>query len=207
MKRGKATSAVIGTKAIGTRFNVLMTIQVPLRQNEKKQILFGSSMFKLGSSMFKLGSSMFKLDSSKLGSIDDGHPVIVLPVLVKTSAPSFRIFGKSTAARVSKGSEYDSCDGITVKEPKRHPHEHVTATIVIYYTCSGGVPSAADVKSAIDDLEELYQALEVNGKLGDAEFDFMKSELTVKDTIGIKTKIQTQPPKPSHPIDASVFPS
>merc|ERR1719453_26958 len=30
--RGKATASVIGTRAMGTRFNVLMTIQVPLKQ-------------------------------------------------------------------------------------------------------------------------------------------------------------------------------
>lgn len=33
--RGKAMSAVIGTRAMGTRFNVLMTIQVPLEQKPK----------------------------------------------------------------------------------------------------------------------------------------------------------------------------
>jgi Ca2+-binding EF-hand superfamily protein len=32
VQRGKATAAVIGTKAMGTRFNVLMTVQVPLQQ-------------------------------------------------------------------------------------------------------------------------------------------------------------------------------
>ncbi|KAK3285323.1 hypothetical protein CYMTET_6399 [Cymbomonas tetramitiformis] len=32
LKRGKATAAVIGTKALETRFNVLMTIQIPLQQ-------------------------------------------------------------------------------------------------------------------------------------------------------------------------------
>ena len=31
-KRGKATAAVIGTRSMGTRFNVLMCIQVPLKQ-------------------------------------------------------------------------------------------------------------------------------------------------------------------------------
>ena len=36
LERGKATSSVIGTKAIGTRFNVLMTIQVPLKQKDVK---------------------------------------------------------------------------------------------------------------------------------------------------------------------------
>jgi hypothetical protein len=211
LKRGKATSAVIGTKAIGTRFNVLMTIQVPLRQKEKKQIMFGSAKFApTGSSSPGLAgeSEMFYSAGCIVSDCLSEETGV-------DSAPKFRRLmkksGKSTAARVSKGSEYDSWDGLTVKEPKRHPDEHVTATIVMYYTCSGGVPSAADVKSAIDDLEELYQALEVNGKLGDAEFDFMKSELTVKDMIDITTKIQTQPPppapKPSLPIDASVFPS
>jgi len=34
IKRGKATSSVIGVKGIGTRFNVLMTIQVPLDQSK-----------------------------------------------------------------------------------------------------------------------------------------------------------------------------
>ena len=34
LERGKATSSVIGTKAIGTRFNVLMTNQVTLKQRE-----------------------------------------------------------------------------------------------------------------------------------------------------------------------------
>merc|ERR1711976_842836 len=35
IKRGKATSSVIGIKAMGTRFNVLMTIQIPLEQKPK----------------------------------------------------------------------------------------------------------------------------------------------------------------------------
>merc|ERR1719502_1483816 len=35
LARGKATSSVIGVKALGTRFNVLMTIQVPLEQKPK----------------------------------------------------------------------------------------------------------------------------------------------------------------------------
>ena len=77
----------------------------------------------------------------------------------------------------------------------------------MYYTCSGGVPSETDVKSAIDDLEELYKAIEVNGKLADAEFDFMKSDLTVKDMVDINSKLDTQPPKPDLPLNANVFQS
>merc|ERR1712045_216797 len=118
----------------------------------------------------------------------------------------------SSAARVSRGSEVldGIWNGISVEQPTRHPNEHVTATIVMYYTCSGGVPSTEDVKSAIDDLEELYQSVETSGKLGDETFDFMKSELTVKDVVDITAKLNTQPPpppKPSAPENAQVFPN
>ena len=50
---------------------------------------------------------------------------------------------------------------------------------------------AEDVKRAIDDLEELYQAVEVNGNLADEKFDFMKSELIIKDAMDIKKKVLT----------------
>jgi hypothetical protein len=92
---------------------------------------------------------------------------------------------------VSRGSFVDSWSGVTSNEQVRHPNEHVTATIVMYYTCSGGVPTAEDVKRAIDDLEELYQAVEVNGNLADGKFDFMKSELIIKDAMDIKKKVLT----------------
>merc|ERR1712232_769140 len=97
--------------------------------------------------------------------------------------------GKSSAARVSKGSFVDEWDGLTIQEPKRHPNEHCTATIVMYYTCNGGVPTDEDIIAAIDDIEELYRGIEGNGQLSDNQFDFMKSELTVKDVIDISKKI------------------
>ena len=37
LARGKATSSVIGIRAMGQRFNVLMTIQVPLQQQPRRQ--------------------------------------------------------------------------------------------------------------------------------------------------------------------------
>jgi len=98
-------------------------------------------------------------------------------------------------SRVSRGPYVDTWDGVTVQAPKRHQREHITATIVLYYTCSGGVPTGANVWAAIDDLEDLYRSGE-SGNLADKKFDFMKSELTVKDAIDIGTKIKLQPPKP-----------
>ena len=178
-ERGKATSAVIGTRAIGIRFNVLMAVQIPLQQKprEYKEDLFG-------------GNAVYT--SLRRGFLN-----------------SLRHIAASSAARVSKGSTLDdnSWTGLSVKDPVRHPSGHITATIVMYYTCSGGVSSEADVKAAIDDLEELYKAIEVNGKLADADFDFMKSNLTVTDMVDIQSKLDTQPPKPDIPLNANDFPS
>merc|ERR1719171_3140904 len=55
-KRGKATASVIGVRAMGTRFNVLMTIQVPLKQQERKE-RGGGGMF---GGMFGGGMKMKK---------------------------------------------------------------------------------------------------------------------------------------------------
>merc|ERR1711904_532057 len=66
--------------------------------------------------------------------------------------------GSASAARVSRGTEFDTWKGLTVKAPVRHPSEHVTCTVVIYNAISGGVSSEADVVAAIDDLELLYNA-------------------------------------------------
>jgi len=195
MKRGKSTSAVIGTRAIGTRFNVLMTIQVPLQQKQKEM-------------RFSFGDEMYGAESFSDEESEEEYCSFDMFVCKDLTSP--RRLAKSSAARVSKGSLHDSWTGLSVKNPERHQNEHITATIVMYYTCSGGVPSETDVKSAIDDLEELYKAIEVNGKLADAEFDFMKSDLTVKDMVDItiKSKLDSQPPKkPDLPLNADVFPN
>lgn len=102
--------------------------------------------------------------------------------------------GRSNAARVSRGSEFDVWNGLTVAQPKRNKSEHVTITVVIYNTCEGGVPTEEDVVAAIDDLEELYAACSVKGRLADAPFGFMKEKLAVDDMVAVTTKLATQPP-------------
>mmetsp|Transcript_108095 Transcript_108095/g.187577 ORF Transcript_108095/g.187577 Transcript_108095/m.187577 type:complete len:629 (+) Transcript_108095:61-1947(+) len=85
--------------------------------------------------------------------------------------------GTACAARVSKGSEFDVWDGLTVKAPQRHASEHVTCTVVIYNMISGGVPSQEDVVAAIDDLKNLYASCTDSGCLNEYQFDFMKEEI------------------------------
>merc|ERR1712167_510619 len=59
--------------------------------------------------------------------------------------------GSANAARVSRGSEVDTWKGLTKKTPVRNPAEHITVTVVLYFTVANGVPSEADVLAAIDD--------------------------------------------------------
>merc|ERR1719359_2307794 len=110
----------------------------------------------------------------------------------KMLCSSKRKVGSASAARVSRGTEFDTWDGLTVEAPKRGHKEHITVTVVIYNTVLGGVPSEADVIAAIDDLEQLYASC-TNGRLAEDKFDFMKEGLTVHDANKISKKIKTQP--------------
>merc|ERR1739848_741391 len=114
---------------------------------------------------------------------------------MRRSSPAPKV-GSACAARASRGTEFDTWKGLTAKTPKRNPSEHVTCTVVIYNAVSGGVPSEADVIAAIDDLEQLYAACSATGHHADQQFDFMKEELTVKDTMVIADKMTTQPYNP-----------
>merc|ERR1719160_1352128 len=239
--RGKATASVIGVKAMGTRFNVLMNIQVPLAQAPPP----ARPLVKLGACE-TWGPSGFGACAPKKAFGKKDGPKFMLNALenVEDLACEYQSYqdataeeegefdeeegayelledegrsitpthgpkiGSACAARVSRGTEVDTWKGLSVKEPKRHPNEHVTCTVVIYNAISGGVPSEADVVAAIDDLEQLYAACDVKGSLADQEFDVMKKELTVNDAVAIADKLSTQPYKPPthNVIGHDVFP-
>merc|ERR1711959_469814 len=112
------------------------------------------------------------------------------------SEPAAKKRGRANAARVSRGSEVDTWEGLSVKEPQRNAAEHITVTCVIYNTVAGGVPSEEDVAAAVDDMESLYAQCRWDGKLADAGADFMKAELTVADANKIASKVAAQPYKP-----------
>lgn len=117
--------------------------------------------------------------------------------------------GVANAARVSRGSEQDIWQGLSIRTSKRHASEHVTVTVVMYNTVTDGVPSEEDVVAAVDDLDALYEACSAQGDLKDGPFDFMKKELTVKDTVGIHQKSLMQPyvPPPAAVVNFDIFPA
>mmetsp|Transcript_42822 Transcript_42822/g.51423 ORF Transcript_42822/g.51423 Transcript_42822/m.51423 type:complete len:129 (-) Transcript_42822:222-608(-) len=69
--------------------------------------------------------------------------------------------GISSAAHVSRGTEYDNLEGKSLLKAKsftRRKSERITVTTVLYNVVVGGIPTEADVLAAIDDLEQLYSA-------------------------------------------------
>jgi len=139
---------------------------------------------------------------SEESSCTDAYSECVNDIPIKSlslarSAPKFKEakkrVGTANAARVSQGSKHDTWNGLTKTDPKRNDNEHITATIVIYNTIAGGVPSEVDIMAAIDDMEQLYASCHDSGNLADAKFDFMKDELTVKNVIDIQKKVNEQP--------------
>jgi huntingtin len=214
LSRGKAVSSVIGTRAMGTRFNVLMTIQIPLEQQKhpsrRKMLSMTAPPMPMGAPapdltcMLDLCESSMQMAMSVQSELSMQSEQMCTAMSSKEKAKKScrrgdasgggSVKGRSNAARVSRGSEVDIWKGLTVKNPKRNKSEHVTITVVIYNTCEGGVPTDDDVAAAIDDLEALYDACSANGKLADSTFDFMKEKLTVDDVATISTKIKTQPP-------------
>ena len=191
--RGKATAIHIGTRAMGTRFNVQMLVQVPLKQKEPSRgMIFDECCF----------SAACATDEGMLE--DDSDDELCMERCA--AAPAARAapkIGTSNAARVSRGSEEDVYPGLCNTAPERDPSQHATITVTMYYTVAGGVPSAAEVAAAVADLDELYKACPSDKKLVDCTE--VTAELTVKDMGDVGTKLKTQPyvPPPAPAADNS----
>lgn len=176
LSRGKATAIHIGTEAMQKRFNVQMLIQVPLKQKEKPQQL----VYKCAD--FSLESEFSEFIDKYCGEecFDEGGPR--------------GMQGVSNAARVSRGSKYDTWDGLTLTNPVRDPNQHITVTVTMYYTVMGGVPKQEDVKAAVKDLEALYESCNQKGGCKRLQDDTdITTELTNKTMSDIIKKVIEQP--------------
>jgi len=215
--RGKATASVIGIEAMGTRFNVLMTVQIPLEQKPKVPThrMYYQQWEALEDDLCmdmdeeQVPSMLCSAMASSPAPASFGVAFSGLERFKGSSGTRQSKIGKANAARVSRGTEVDVWDGVNNKEPKRDKHQHITVTVVIYNTVAGGVPSAQDVEAAIEDMERLYEACNWKGRLAESGANFMKSELTVSESKDIAKKIKEQPygvPECGLVKNAGVFP-
>jgi len=161
LARGKATACVIGPQCMGTRFNVLMTVQVPLKQQmpSPRAGVFGCAGFG-GGCLFGAPAGQAAFGAAPKAAAPKAPAAFGAAMTGSIGAVPLSPTGIANAARVSYGSEHDVWSGLTgyAKTPVRHESEHITITVVLYNVVAGGVPSEADVAAAIDDLERLYAA-------------------------------------------------
>ena len=161
--RGKATSSVIGIRAMGQRFNVLMTIQVPLQQSPAIP-RFGAGMagafpmagalpvpsaacssfsaspygfFGAPMTLKAMGATLKQKKCNPSAACTSGGDSLASALSIAEHMPRGVARrarqGQSSAARVSRGTEYDTWPGLSVKAPKRNSTEHVTVTVVLYH--------------------------------------------------------------------------
>ena len=187
--RGKATATRIGTRSMGTRFNVQMLIQVPLKQSKPVP----SREFECDDDDDCLDCCPMECEAGggESSCMDDGEVAFCAAAPAGRSAGST---GVSNAARVSRGSEVDVFSGVLNKEPQRDPSQHGTITVTMYYTVAGGVPCSADVEAAVSDLDALYKGCPSDKRLVDCTE--LTRELTVSTANDIAKKLQTQPYAP-----------
>lgn len=193
-REGKATSIHIGTEAMGSRFNVQMLVQLPIKQ-ENRHLMYGGGQ-KYKSKFDKSDDDWDIINCGYPKNMPDNwfdnpykenavstsfnHPMGINTIAASkkncsqdihiNSASQLKGFaGKSNAARVSVGSNNDIWKGVEKKYIKRDPNQHGTITVTLYYTVENGVPSESDIISAIKDLEELYSKCSKTMKLKEAK--------------------------------------
>lgn len=140
--QGKATSAVIGTRALGTRLNTLVVMQVPLVQTLPPPKKYSEQ------------EGEYMDDEDLEWSLDTSE----MKTQYRGCKRSCKKSGKSSAGRVSIGTQVNQQAAPLPSSIKRHKIVPITATIMLYYVVEGGVPSRADIERAVSELDTLYAA-------------------------------------------------
>lgn len=149
VEAGRATTAVIGTRNLGTRLNAFVVIQVPMKQ-EGCRYRGGYGAPKGAAMCAASACEDEELDGCFYELCSGEGDTMCVKELVRGATP----VGKSSAGRVSVGKKVGLSRRIVVKE--RHESAHMTATVMLFYAVKGGVPSAEDVARAGTELDILY---------------------------------------------------
>lgn len=166
---GSAVAMCIGPKALGPKFNVCMTVQLPLKQKEVARYRGGG-----GAQPAAFGAVTLcgEANEDAFGSSDGfsfGGSINPAACSMRGLVEQREQIGKSTAARVSKGSlATTDWKGLHANQNwTRHPTEHATITVTFYFAVEGGVPSAPDVRRAIKELDDFFEKLGTGGRRAD----------------------------------------
>ena len=177
----KAEATHIGIREMGKCMNVLMTIQLPIKQKPRKarsKGFYTSSNAECGVTGFESCES-FSFRSAPVG--------------------------ESYVARISRGDEEGEYPGLGNKNPVRHDEEHPTITVIFYYVLKDGVPSLEDTMKAVQIMEEMYKATDSKNI---KEMSHMKAEAIPEAIAQIAEKIKLQPwQPPAQTVTNSGFPS
>lgn len=158
---GKKTADYIGVPAISESFNALMIIQIPLQQRGQSQTSFGTGLNNsIFSSKVNISPAPVPFGSLFRTSLHRGDFSVTRPANV------------SNPAGASRGDNCGQFTGLRVRDPIRSSNEHITVTVELYRTVVGGVPSTADVLTAVKELDALYAACS-SGNLNSPKFNFM----------------------------------
>lgn len=186
---GSAVAMCIGPKALGPKFNVCMTVQLPLKQREVARYRGiskggggggggylplggggGGGGFSFGEAYEgSSGSDVALLAMGGGGSFGSGGGYNPAACAMRGLVEQREPIGKSTAARVSKGDVATTdWKGLHANQNwTRHPTQHATVTVTFYFAVEGGVPSAPDVRRAIAELDQFFEKLGTGGRRAD----------------------------------------
>ena len=171
-KKGKASATRIGLRCLGKRFNVVLTLQIPLKIKQEETCMCMD--YQASYSYFPNSSFLKEFDEGDADPVNYKSLCGVPQEMSEESGAVFRGMppcleslpvGVSSAARVSIGSEVARLGDLAQKKPVRNEEEHITLTVIIYNAVQGGVPSEDDVKAAIDDMENLFESCSWNGNI------------------------------------------
>jgi huntingtin len=171
LSRGKATATVIGIKQMGTRFNVIISAQIPLKQRNIRSSnplewtlgqpkSSGSYMFHKNGMAHE--SATFSASSMSYGAVTNGASPVY------RGGPSRSAGSTASAARVSHGTRVGHFKVPHLTDAKRHETEHITITVTMYYALDGDL-SEETKDEACQDLEKLFEACYWSGRLADPE--------------------------------------
>lgn len=171
VRKGKATSTILGMEHMGKTCNIIAVIQIPLEDKpptppplQVRGLSLGHFSSPLACDESLEGCAAYR--SLPLACDEPLEECATYRSLGNLGIPDSAPLPKpaSFVARVSQGQTIKEVLTTCAKERKRHPTQRITITVHSYFVCEGGIPSAQDLQKAVQWLQESYMMCDVNGQ-------------------------------------------